>query len=87
MCYPQGLLLIASLMSLWDVLAIYWICIQHCCLRGVGISAQQMTAQFDMDFFPLTPSSQPLQLASPWRSNNAHPSSSSTTTPYHQEEP
>lgn len=51
MCYPQGLLLIASLMSLWDVLVVYWICIQLCRLRGVGISAQQTTAQFDMDFF------------------------------------
>lgn len=58
MCYPQGLLLIASLMSLWDVLVGYWIWIQPCRLRGVGISAHQTTAQFDMDFFfsPLPPS-------------------------------
>lgn len=66
MCYPQGLLLIASLMSLWDVLVGYWIWIQLSRLRGVGISAQQTTAQFDMDFFFFfSPSSQPLQLASP----------------------
>ncbi len=56
MCYPQGLLLIASLMSLWDVLVGYWIWIQLCRLRGVGISAHQTTAQFDMDFFSLPPS-------------------------------
>lgn len=50
MCYPQGLLLIASLMSLRDVLVVDWIWMQLCRLRGVGIPAQQTTAQFDMDF-------------------------------------
>lgn len=66
MCNPQGLLLIASLMSLWDVLVGYWIWIQLCRLGGVGISAHQTTAQFDMGFFfIISPSSQPLQLASP----------------------
>lgn len=50
MCYPQGLLLIASLMSLRDVFVVDWIWIQLCRLGGVGISAQQTTAQFDMDF-------------------------------------
>lgn len=55
MCYPQGVLLIASLMSLWDVLVGYWIWIQLCRLRGVGILAHQMTAQFDMDFFFFLP--------------------------------
>lgn len=55
MCYPQGLLLIASLMSLWDVLVGYWIWIQLCRLRGVGISAQQTTAQFDTGFFFFPP--------------------------------
>lgn len=55
MRYPQGLLLIASLMSLWDVLVGYWIWIQLCRLRGVGISAQQTTARFDMDFFFFLP--------------------------------
>lgn len=44
-------------MSLWDVLVDYWIWIQLCRLRGVGISAHQTTAQFDMDcfFFPFLP--------------------------------
>lgn len=65
MCYPQGLLLIASLMVSWDVLVGYWIWIQLCRLRGVGILAHQTTAQFDMNFFFPLPSSQPLQLASP----------------------
>lgn len=69
MFYPQGLLLIASLMSLWDMLVGYWIWIQLCRLRGVGISAHQTTAQFDMDFFffPffLFSHSQPLQVSSP----------------------
>lgn len=66
MRYPQGLLLIASLMSLWDVLVGYWIWIQLCRLRGVGISAQQTTARFDMDFFFFSsPSSRTLQLAFP----------------------
>lgn len=51
MCYPRGLLLIASLMSLWDVLVGCWIWIQLCRLRSVRILAQQTTAQFDMDFF------------------------------------
>lgn len=51
MCYPHGLLLIASLMSLWDVLVGCWIWIQLCRLRGVGILAHQTTAQFDMHFF------------------------------------
>lgn len=50
MCYPQGLLLIASLMSLRDVFVVHWIWMQLCRLGGVGISAQQTTAQFDMDF-------------------------------------
>lgn len=64
--YPQGLLLIASLMSLWDVLVGDWIWIQLCRLRGVGISAHQTTARFDMDFFfSPSPSSRTLQLASP----------------------
>ena len=60
MCYPQGLLLIASLMSLWDVLAGYWMWIQLFRLRGVGISAHQTTARFDMNIF-----SKPLQPPSP----------------------
>lgn len=63
MCYPQGLLLIASLMSLRDVF-VNWIWIQFFRLRGVGISAQQTTAQFDMDFFFFFPSFQTSQLAS-----------------------
>lgn len=50
MCYPQGLLLIASLTRLWDVLVGYWMWIQLCRLRGVGILAQQTTAQFDINF-------------------------------------
>lgn len=34
MCYPQGLLLIASLMSLWDELVVGWIWMQLWLLRG-----------------------------------------------------
>lgn len=75
--YPQGLLLIASLMSLWDVLVGYWIWIQLCRLRGVGISAQQTTARFDMGFFfspPLPPgpcSLLPLEVSATIRSGLA----------------
>lgn len=66
MCYPQGLLLIASLMSLRDVFVVGWIWMQLCRLRGVGISAQQTTAQFDMVFlFFFFPSFQTSSLASP----------------------
>lgn len=68
MSYPQGLLLIASLMSLRDVFVVDWIWIQLCRLGGVGISAQQTTAQFDMDFsffFFFFPSFQTSPLASP----------------------
>lgn len=51
MCSPRGLLLIASLMSLRDAFGADWIWIQLRRLRGVGISAQQTTARFDMCFF------------------------------------
>lgn len=51
MCYPQGLLLIASLMSLRDVFFTDWIWIQLCHLGGASISAQQTTAQFDVPCF------------------------------------
>lgn len=50
MCHPRGLLLIASLMSLRDMFLIDWMWIQLRRLGGVGISAQQTTAQFDMSF-------------------------------------
>lgn len=44
------------------MLADSWMWTQLCRLGGVGISAHQATAHFDMDF-----SSQPLQLGSPQR--------------------
>ena len=56
MCHhPQGLLLIASLTRLWDVLVGYWIWIQLCRLGGAGISARQTTARFDVDLLSLLP--------------------------------
>lgn len=65
MCYPRGLLLIASLMSLRDVFGADWLRIQLCRLGGVGISAQQTTAQFDVCFFFFFPPFETSKLASP----------------------
>lgn len=68
MYYPRGLLLIASLVSLRDMFVVDWMWIQLCRLRGVGISAQQTTAQFDIifsSFYFIYPSFQTLPLGSP----------------------
>lgn len=59
MCYPQGLLLIASLMSLWDELVVGWIWMQLWLLRGgeSPLSTRQLSLTlFLPPFFSFLPS-------------------------------